>query len=447
MAGGDPVRLQGVSHYFGRGDLRKRVLDELDLEIAPGEIVILTGPSGSGKTTALTLIGALRAAQEGSVRVLGEELRGAREADLVGVRRRVGYIFQHHNLLDSLTSVQNVQMSLDLVSQPSRREARRLCLDMLEQVGMGEHGDKLPSELSGGQRQRVAIARALVSGPSLVLADEPTASLDRESGREAVAMIERLARDHAVPVVLVTHDNRILDVADRIVHLEDGRLSSLGDAILANTKHMMSLLAEDNRRGQLARKVATMSARDFQYLLRNVTQEAEEFLRVTQLSGNEAFDSMLEQALEAFTHKIGDLLQADRASIFLLDEERGELWSKGARDAAGALTEIRIQRDSGIAGAVMATGESVRVTDAASDPRFNDAADRQTGYRTRSILCIPLRNREQRCFGVAQILNRLDGEPFNDEDEKRFAEFMTSVAVILESWWEMSRTRADTKRA
>ncbi len=441
MGTGSPVALAGVSHSFGRGALRKRVIDGLDLEIAAGEIVILTGPSGSGKTTALTLIGALRAAQDGSVRVFGEELRGAREADLVGVRRRVGYIFQHHNLLDCLSSLRNVQMSLDLVAKVSRREARRRCHAMLEQVGMAEHGDKLPSELSGGQRQRVAIARALVGDPGLILADEPTASLDRESGREAVAMIERLAREQGVPVVLVTHDNRILDVADRIVHLEDGRLSSLGDAIVANTKHMMQLLAETNRRGELARKVASMSAREFQSLLRNVTLEAEEFLRVTQLSGDEAFDSMLEQALEAFTRKIGDLLHADRASIFLLDEERGELWSKGARDAVGELFEIRIPRGSGVAGSVLSSGESVRVADAYADPRFNVTADQQTGYRTRSILCIPLRNREERCFGVAQILNRLDGRPFDEADEKRFREFMASVAVILESWWHMSRRR------
>ena len=277
MSDESPVRLAGVCHSFGRGTLRKRVLEDINLEIRPGEIVILTGPSGSGKTTALTLIGALRSPQEGSVRVLGEELLGAGERGLVSVRRRIGYIFQHHNLLESLTSLLNVQMSLELVEELPRREARRRCLEILEEVGMAEHANAFPSKLSGGQRQRVAIARALVAKPQLVLADEPTASLDRESGRDAVSMIEKLAREHHVPVVLVTHDNRILDVADRIVHLEDGRLCSFGDAVLASTRQLMNLLAESNRKGELARQVSGMNRRDFQQLLENVRREAAEF--------------------------------------------------------------------------------------------------------------------------------------------------------------------------
>ena len=448
MSAESPVLLEGVCHSFGRGSLRKRVLEDIDLEIRPGEIVILTGPSGSGKTTALTLIGALRSAQEGSVRVLGEELLGAGESALVNVRRRIGYIFQHHNLLESLSSLQNVQMSLELVEEQLRSgEARRRCLEILEQVGMAEHAKAFPSKLSGGQRQRVAIARALVGNPQLILADEPTASLDRESGRDVVSMIERLAREHQVPVVLVTHDNRILDVADRIVHLEDGRLCSFGDAVLASTRHLMKLLAENNRKGELARQVSGMSRKDFQQLLQNVTQEASEFLRVTQLSGNEAFESMLEQSLEAFTQKIGDLLNADRASVFLLDEVRGEIWSKGARDSSGELVEIRIPRGAGLAGEVLATGEPVNVEDAHLDPRFNASADTATGYRTRGLLCVPLRKATGEVFGVAQILNRRDGCPFDDTDLTRFQEFMESVAVILESWWRMSTGHLDESRA
>jgi len=447
MSAESPVKLAGVSHSFGRGTVRKTVLESLDLEIARGEIVILTGPSGSGKTTALTLIGALRAAQQGSVRVLGEELNGASEARLVSVRRQIGYIFQHHNLLDSLNSLQNVQMALDLVAKPTRREARQRCQGMLDQVGMGEHASKLPSELSGGQRQRVAIARALVGDPKLILADEPTASLDKESGREAVSMIQTLAREQGVPVVLVTHDNRILDVADRIIHLEDGRLSSFSDAVAANTRQLMGLFADNNRTGELARRVASMNARDFQSLLETVTREADDFLRVTQLARDEAFDSMLDQALEAFTHKIGNLLQADRASIFLLDEESGELWSKGARDLSGDLVEIRVPRHSGIAGSVADSGSAIRIADAHADPRFNRSADDDTGYRTRSILCIPLRDRAGRIFGVAQILNRLDGQPFDESDEAQFTAFMASVAVILETWWQMTAQRSTAARA
>ena len=145
----------------------------------PGEIVILTGPSGSGKTTLLTLIGALRAAQEGSLTVLGQELRGASERTLVSVRRQIGYIFQLHNLLDALTATQNVDDGAQRDSRLSRAAARARAREMLESVGLGDHAGTYPDQLSGGQKQRVAIARALAGRPRIILADEPTASLDR----------------------------------------------------------------------------------------------------------------------------------------------------------------------------------------------------------------------------------------------------------------------------
>jgi len=433
-----PVRLERLNHYFGSGALRKQILFDLDEEIRAGEIVILTGPSGSGKTTALTLIGALRSTQEGSLRVLGEELCGARPDTLVRVRRQTGYIFQHHNLLDALTASQNVQMSLYLDAGLSRKAIRQRAEEILEAVGLGDYSGAYPAALSGGQKQRVAIARALAGKPKLILADEPTSSLDRKSGRDAVGLIQSLAREQGVSVVLVTHDNRILDIADRILHLEDGRFTSFGEAVLANTRQLMGLLAESNRKGELTRHVLDMPTDQFLLLLQEVTREAQEFLRVSELASNEAFESMLGQVLEAFTPKIGEILRADRVTLFLLDEARGELWSKGARDGRGELFEIRIPRHAGIAGAVMASGESLNVPDAYADPRFEPFGDRATEYRTNTILCIPLRDRQGQVFGVAHAINRLDGAPFDARDEERFRDFMGSVGVILESWWRMS---------
>jgi putative ABC transport system ATP-binding protein len=433
-----PVRLEKLSHFYGSGALRKQILFDLDAEIRAGEIVILTGPSGSGKTTALTLIGALRSAQEGSLWVLGEQLCGARPATLVRVRRQAGYIFQHHNLLDSLTASQNVEMSLHLDAELSRKAIRQRAEEILEAVGLGDLAGSYPSELSGGQKQRVAIARALAGKPKLILADEPTASLDRKSGRDAVGLIQDLAREQGVSVVLVTHDNRILDIADRILHLEDGRLTSFGEAVLANTKQLMGLLAESNRKGELTRLVIDMPTDQFLLLLQEVTHEAQEFSRVSELASNDAFESMLEQVLEAFTRKIGAILHADRASLFLLDHARGELWSKGARDGRGELFEIRIPRHAGIAGAVADSGESLNIPDAYADPRFDPSTDRASDYRTQSVLCVPLRDRQGQVFGVAQMINRLDGAPFDAHDEQRFREFMGSVGIILESWWRMS---------
>jgi len=225
MAQPRPVELHNVTFAYGEGDLRRIVLREVDLRVEAGEIVLLTGPSGSGKTTLLTLIGALRAMQQGQARVLGQELATAREAQRVALRSRIGFIFQSHNLLGFLTARQNVAMALEL--QGGFTEAERLAraAEMLSAVGLADHVDKLPAKLSGGQRQRVAVARALVGQPGLILADEPTAALDRVSGQEVVHLLRDLARRQGTPILLVTHDPRILDIADRIVAMEDGRIT------------------------------------------------------------------------------------------------------------------------------------------------------------------------------------------------------------------------------
>ncbi len=251
MTAADPtvsIAFDDVSYFYGRGALEKQILFGVSDAVRQGEILILTGPSGSGKTTLLTLMGALRAAQSGSIRILGEELRGAKEKTLVGVRRQIGYIFQSHNLLPALSVEQNVRMAVQLgeLQKLSRAEQRARMEEVLGRVGMAEHIDKRVDQLSGGQRQRVAIARALVNRPKIILADEPTASLDKQSGRDVVDLIQQLAREEGASVVLVTHDNRILDVADRILHLEDGRIRPLADAVASDAGRMLHILSEQD---------------------------------------------------------------------------------------------------------------------------------------------------------------------------------------------------------
>jgi putative ABC transport system ATP-binding protein len=219
------ISIQNLDHYFGKRSLRKQVLFDINLTINSGEIVILTGPSGSGKTTLLSLIGALRSVQYGSIKVLDRELYKVTDKKLLQLRRQLGYIFQKHNLVPFLNACQNVQMSLELRPSISKNEVRRLSKVMLEAVGLKHRINHFPSQLSGGEQQRVAIARALVTRPKIVLADEPTASLDKNSGRAVVEILQQLAKDRGCSILLVTHDNRILDIADRIVHMEDGRLS------------------------------------------------------------------------------------------------------------------------------------------------------------------------------------------------------------------------------
>ena len=202
----------------------KEVLHSVNLDFNEGEIVIIMGPSGSGKSTLLKIIGAQLTLQEGEVEIAGCKLSGATQSDLMKIRRKLGFIFQSHHLLDSISVVQNVQLPLAFDKTATAQTSRKRALEVLETVGIAEQAFKKPSRLSGGQRQRVAIARALIRKPAIVLADEPTASLDEKSGREVVEIIRKMAKDLGVTVVLVTHDNRILDIADRIVNLVDGKV-------------------------------------------------------------------------------------------------------------------------------------------------------------------------------------------------------------------------------
>ncbi|MFM9157556.1 MAG: DevA family ABC transporter ATP-binding protein, partial [Dolichospermum sp.] len=217
-------------------ELQKQVLFDINLEIKAGEIVILTGPSGSGKTTLLSLIGALRSVQNGSLQELNQELYGASEEQLVQIRRHIGYIFQAHNLLPFLTARENVQMSIELHENISKKQAIAKSEAILKEVGLGERINYYPDNLSGGQKQRVAIARALVSHPSIVLADEPTAALDKKTGRDVVNLMQILAKEQHCTILLVTHDDRILDIADRVIRMEDGRLNTATNLLTTNSK-------------------------------------------------------------------------------------------------------------------------------------------------------------------------------------------------------------------
>lgn len=218
------VDIRGLNHSFGQGTARKQALFDIDLQLARGSFTVLMGPSGSGKTTLLTLIGCLREVQDGYLRLLGHDLHGASEATLVGMRRQLGFIFQAHNLHESLTAEQNVMMGAQVHPGVADSTAERAARQLLGLVGLGNRATYLPANLSGGQKQRVAAARALVGNPALLLADEPTAALDKDSAAEVINLVRRIGSAGGMTTLLVTHDNRILDRADRILTLEDGRI-------------------------------------------------------------------------------------------------------------------------------------------------------------------------------------------------------------------------------
>ena len=217
------LQLTSVTRVHGEGEAAVRALDGVDLAVQPGELVAVMGPSGSGKSTLLHLAGGLDQPTGGAVVVEGTVLGGLSLKDLARLRRRsIGYVFQDLNLVPALTAAENVALPRELDGVRSRR-ARKEALAALEEVGIGELGDRFPDDMSGGQQQRVAIARALVGDRRLVLADEPTGALDSTTG-EAVMALLRARCDAGAAGVLVTHDARHAAWADRVVFLRDGRV-------------------------------------------------------------------------------------------------------------------------------------------------------------------------------------------------------------------------------
>ncbi|MGD9616615.1 MAG: ATP-binding cassette domain-containing protein [Alphaproteobacteria bacterium] len=228
------IRADSLNFFYGEGESRFQVLFDIAIDVLPGQLIVMTGPSGSGKTTLLTLIGALRSLQEGRLEVLGRDVSRLGAGELVRVRREIGFIFQMHNLFDALSAYENVKMALQLSGNLSAAEMRRRGVAILERLGLGHRINHKPHSLSGGQRQRVAIARALANRPKLVLADEPTAALDQDSTRNVVRLFKELTVEDGAAILMVTHDHRIIELADRLVHMVDGRIVSdvmLNDAL------------------------------------------------------------------------------------------------------------------------------------------------------------------------------------------------------------------------
>ncbi len=219
------IKTVGLNHWFGAGEARKQALFDINLSIKTGSLTVMMGPSGSGKTTLLTLIGCLRDVVDGSVQLMGHELNGSTDTLNQTLRKRSGFIFQAHNLHESLSAQQNVMMGLQVHGRHAdKRQFEAAAEHILELVGLGDRMDYMPANLSGGQKQRVAVARALVGNPRIVFADEPTAALDKESGANVVQILKRLGAERGTTTIMVTHDGRILKQADRVITLQDGRV-------------------------------------------------------------------------------------------------------------------------------------------------------------------------------------------------------------------------------
>lgn len=220
------IKAKGIKMVFESGSGQYQALKGIDLDVQPGDIQLLMGPSGSGKTTLLSILAGMLTPTSGSVKLLGEEITWMSRTELSRFRRdRIGFIFQGFNLFPALTAAENVEVALNIKGIRGR-QARKEAQTLLEQVGLADKINQLPRDLSGGQKQRVAIARALAGHPELIMADEPTAALDSHSGHAVIELLRKLAKEEGSTVLMVTHDPRILDVADRILYLEDGELTT-----------------------------------------------------------------------------------------------------------------------------------------------------------------------------------------------------------------------------
>jgi len=221
------IEVRELTKTYAQGAAASRALDGVDLDVESGELTLLMGPSGSGKTTLVSIMGCILRPSTGSVKVAGREVAHLRERDLPAVRLdNIGFVFQGFNLFPTLTAGENIELALDL-KKVRGEDARRRSHALLDRVGLGDKYNAMPADLSGGQKQRVAIARALAGDPQIILADEPTAALDKSSGRVVMEMLRECAHERGRAVVIVTHDSRVVDYADRIVHIEDGRVGTI----------------------------------------------------------------------------------------------------------------------------------------------------------------------------------------------------------------------------
>lgn len=223
---GPAVVFSNVRKEYKLGDKTVTALDGVSFEVQPNQLVVLLGPSGAGKTTVLNLIAGLEKPSSGDVRVLGIGLAGSSENELSTFRAaNIGFIFQSYNLVSTLTARENVELMMELAGWSDSARNEKLTGELIEQVGLSERQDHLPAQLSGGEQQRVAIARSLANDPQLILADEPTGNLDTKTGSEIVGLIENLNKKQGKTVIITTHDERIVQMANTVYRIDKGRLT------------------------------------------------------------------------------------------------------------------------------------------------------------------------------------------------------------------------------
>lgn len=424
------ISVKNLDFTFGRGDLKKQILFDISTDIRAGEIVIVTGPSGSGKTTLLTIVSALRSVKTGSVQILGKELSGANNKALEQVRKNIGFIFQQHNLLGALTALQNVVLGIRISGKFKGSQIEQRAVEYLHLVGLGERIHYYPEQLSGGQRQRVAIARAMAAEPKILMADEPTASLDKQSGRDVVEQMKRLAKEQGSTILLVTHDNRILDVADRIVYLEDGRIASFNEAVIDNSQQMMKVVADTP--SELPNNQVE-SDFDFQYFMVDLSLQSQRILALKSKINPIAFKGVLNNALADFTAQALEKFDTQGFPLYLATE--GAWIASPLGDASGQHIAT-YPNQGGLVNTVRDLKKSILIPNSLLDNRIDPVIDKQFD-EAQMIMTVPLKRRSGEIFAVLQCRRLMNNPGFTERDLKLFELFCTSITGLLDAYTKL----------
>ncbi|WP_299082509.1 ATP-binding cassette domain-containing protein [uncultured Paraglaciecola sp.] len=430
MAAEISISVKNLDFSFGSGDLKKQILFDISTDIYAGEIVIVTGPSGSGKTTLLTIVSALRSVNTGSVQILGKELCGAKGKQLEEVRKDIGFIFQQHNLIGALTALQNVVLGIRISGKFKGSQLEQRAREYLQIVGLGERIHYYPDQLSGGQRQRVAIARAMAAEPKILMADEPTASLDKQSGRDVVERMKTLAKEQGSTILLVTHDNRILDVADRIVYLEDGHIASFNEAVIDNSQQMMNVVADTP--SALPNNQAE-SDFDFQYFMVDLSLQSQRILALKSKINPIAFNGVVTNALSKFTSQAAEKFKTQGFPFYLVSDDG---WIVSSLGDVAATNIANYPNQGGLVNFVRDAKQSILITDSLADAQVTPVIDMQTDA-AQMIMAVPLKRRSGEVFAVLQCRELVTQASYTSADLKSFELFCTSITGLLDAYTKL----------
>ncbi|MGK7878452.1 MAG: cyclic peptide export ABC transporter [Xenococcaceae cyanobacterium] len=416
------LELAVVTHtYYRELEESHFTLGPINLTLYPGELVFIVGGNGSGKSTLAKIITGLYSPEEGKIKFADQTVD---DYNREWYRQHFSAIFADYYLFERL-------LGLDEQNLDSNAQAYLQELELEKKVQIKE--DKLSTiALSQGQKKRLALLNAYLEDRPIYLFDEWASDQDPIFKRVFYNRILLDLKRQGKTIVVISHDDRYFHLADRIFRLDYGKLSATQGELLLHVGNLMSVISETDE-SDIKEKIQNLSLQEFSYFLEELNKEFEQIFTTIHLLNDRSLNDKIEIIIETISLKIALILQAEQVTFFVVDKENGRLWSKNARGPGGELINIEIPLNAGIAGYVATMGETVNIPDPYKDPRFNPQVDRNTGFRTRNILCLPIFNSQNEVFAVVQVLNKTGDKPFDSEEEQKFLELTQSLGMILET--------------